>query len=91
MLFISSAYPLSVDLVDVGYPLCKDVTGHLVAVLVAEFGSFALGPLDAGAGVRDRSGHDASNRGRQSEDVGDGRGIDELVLFIGRSGMEHEA
>ena len=32
-------YPLSVDLADVRYPLCQDITGHLVAVLVAELGS----------------------------------------------------
>ena len=43
-------YPLSVDLADIGYPLCQHVARHFVAILVAELGS--LTPRSAHGGSR---------------------------------------
>jgi hypothetical protein len=74
------AYPLGVHLADVGQPLGQGITRHLVAVLVPELSCLGLRTLGEGAGVGDGSGNDAANRGGQLEDVGDGGGIDELVL-----------
>lgn len=47
------AYPLSVDLADVGDALCEGIAGHLVSVLVSEFGGFTNGSLDGGSGICD--------------------------------------
>lgn len=94
----SLPYPLGVDLADVGQPLGHDVAGHLVAVLVPELSSLRLRALGEGTSVGDGSGDDAADRRGELEDVGDGGGIDELVLWRGqgqgpvgegRAGAEH--
>jgi hypothetical protein len=76
----SLAYALGVDLANVGYPLGQHVAGHLVAKLVAELGRLAARAAHRGPGVGYRPRHNAADRRRQSEDVRDGRGLDQLVL-----------
>lgn len=74
------AYPLGVNLANVGQAFCQDVTGHLVAKLVLEFGSLALGALSEGASVRDGPCHDTADGRRDLKNVGDGRRVDQFVL-----------
>jgi hypothetical protein len=47
------AYPLSVDLADVGYSLSQNVARHLIAVLVPELSSFRSSTVDGCPGVGD--------------------------------------
>lgn len=75
------SYALGVDLGDVGQPFGHNVARHLVAVLVFELGSLALGTLRERPGICDGTGHDATNGGRDLENVGHGGGINELVLI----------
>lgn len=70
------SYTLSINLGDVCQPLGHNIAWHLVAVFVFEFGSLALGTLRKRPGICDGTRHDATNRGRDLEDVGDGRWID---------------
>ena len=49
---------------------------------MSELGGFGLSPLGEGTSVGDGAGHDASHRGGNLEDVGDGRRINELVLLV---------
>lgn len=72
---------MCVDLVDVGKSLGEHIARHLVAVLVPELGGLCAGTGDSGARVGDAAGHDAANVGGELEDVGDGGGVEELVLF----------
>lgn len=67
-----ASYALGVDLGDVGQSLGEDVARHLVSILVSELGSLALSPLGKCPGICDGSGHDATDGGRDLEDVGDG-------------------
>lgn len=79
------AYPLGVDLADVGDSLCQGIARHLIAILVSEFCGLALGSLRKGSRVGDGAGHDATDRRRDLEDVGDRGGIDKLILNHGVS------
>lgn len=75
-------YALRVDLVDVCEALREHVARHLVAVLVSELSGFGAGTGYGGAGVGDAAGHDAADGGGEREDVGDGGGVEELVLCL---------
>jgi hypothetical protein len=74
------AYALCVDLADVCYPLGQDIAGHLIAKLVAELSSFTPGSAHRRPCISNGPSHDAANRRREPEDVGDGGGVNELVL-----------
>ena len=58
---------LGVDLADVGQSLGQDVAGHLVSILIPELGSLSLGALRKSSSIGDRTGHNATNRGRDLE------------------------
>jgi len=58
---------------------------HRVSVLELEIGGFVTGALNLGATVGGESGGEASDLGRDIEDVGDGFGVDESIgdFFLG--------
>ena len=85
------AYSLRVDLVDVGQSLCQHVARHLVSVLVPELGSFASRTVNRCSGVGNGAGHDAADRWRDLEDMGDGGGIDEFVLWMSAQSINIES
>lgn len=70
---------MCVDLGDVCEALGQNITGHLVTVLVSELGSFTTRSHDRSSCICDGTGHDTADGWRESVDVGDGRGVDELV------------
>jgi hypothetical protein len=73
-------YTLRVDLVDVRQPLGKNIARHLVAIFVSELCRLRATSSDGSASIRDGSGHYAADIWREVEDVGDGGGVEELVL-----------
>ena len=75
-------HPLGVDLADVGKTLGQHVAWHLISKLVPKLARLALRALGKGSGIGDGACHDAANRRRDLEDVGDRLGIDEFVLFV---------
>lgn len=79
---METTHPLGVHLADVGKSLRQDIGGHLISILVSELGGLALGSLRKSSGIGDGSGDDAADGGRDLEDVGDGRRVDELVLRV---------
>ena len=42
----SGTNPLCINLIDIGDPLCKNITRHLVTKLVSELGGLSTGPVD---------------------------------------------
>lgn len=73
-------YSLRIDLADVGETLCERIGGHLVPVLVSEFGGLTLRSLRKGSGVGNGAGYDTADGGGDFEDVGDGSRVNQLVL-----------
>jgi hypothetical protein len=73
-------YPLRVDLADVGDSFGEDVTWHLVPKFVPKLSGFTTSPRDRRSSICDRSGHDASDRRRETVDVGDRVGVNQFVL-----------
>jgi len=86
----TKTYSLCIDLVDVGQSLCQDVAWHLVPVLVSELGRLTSRTSDGCTSISYGSGHDAADRRREFVDIGDGGGIDELVLLREMSGVLDE-
>src|SRR3569833_2107105 len=78
----SSSYSLGVDLADIGQSLGQGIARHLVTILVSELGRVALRPLSESSGIGYGPRHDATDRGRDLEDVRDRRGINKLVLVF---------
>lgn len=76
----AAAYPLRVHLADVGQSLRQDICGHLITIFVSELGSLSLCSLRKRSRIGDGPSDDATNSGRDLEDVGDGRGVNQLVL-----------
>lgn len=58
---IKSAYPLSINLADVGNPLGQGIARHLVSKLISELSGFSNGSLDGGSSIGDGSGHDTAH------------------------------
>jgi hypothetical protein len=77
---------LRVDLGDVGDATAQNVDGHFVAVLVLPVGGFVLSALHLRLAVGELSCHDTADAFRDSVQVTDGVGVDELVrdLLLGR-------
>lgn len=85
---MDGSYALSVDLGDVGEPLCQDVTWHLIAILVSELGSFTLGTLSECPCIGDGARHNAANGRGDLEDVRHGGRVDQFVLARGSALIE---
>ena len=74
------AYALGIDLVDIGQPFRKNITRHLVPILIPKFSGFSARAGNSRPSIGDRSSHDAPHGGRELEDVCNRRGIKKFVL-----------
>ena len=74
------AYSLSINLTNIGQTLCQSISGHLISIFVSEFRSLSLSSLSKCPGISDGASDDASNGGRDLENMRYGGGIDEFIL-----------
>jgi hypothetical protein len=85
------AHPLRIHLRDVRQTLGQDVAGHLVSKLVPELSRLSSRPVHRRSCIRYRASHDAADRWRELVDVGDGGGVDQLVLYPAQTRLSRQS
>lgn len=76
------AYSLRIHLIDVRQTFCENITRYLITIFVSELCRLSPCSAHGSSSVRYRPSHHATNGWGELEDMGDRRGVNQLVLIL---------